>query len=161
MSAAETPEKPEGNPLAQLAPDDWAHAFLEAYTGPIGYGTLSKSLKHAHTSKDKYKTRLANDLTFKTLLEEAQDQLRDQIRHELYNRALNGTQRPIYQHGHIVGHATEIDNRLLTWLAERLMPEEFHLATKFELTANNTTDSYKFAMNEAPAEPPLELESGA
>lgn len=129
-------------------PDDWAHAFFTAYTGPIGYGTLNASFRHAGITRQNYRTRLENDTVFALLKTEADNELRDAVRHELMNRALNGTQRPIFQRGHLVGHVREVDNRLLMWLAERLIPEEYHLATKFELTGDNAPGAFKFAMGE-------------
>lgn len=118
-----------------LPPDDWAHAFLDAYSGPKGYGTLSKSARAAQISVDTVARRRQNDTVFDELMTQAEDQIRDLVRHEVFRRALEPGERPVFQRGEMVTTILEYDNRHLEWLAERFLPEEFHLATKIELTA--------------------------
>lgn len=139
--------------LINLHPDDWAHTFLEAYTGPTAYGTLTNACLIAGISRKKLATRLTNDTIFKTLYDEANEQIRDLVRHEILRRALEPTERPIYQRGEMVGTIQEYDNRHLEWLAERLMPEEFHIATKIELTGKGDGSAFSFQLGEHELEP--------
>lgn len=138
-----------GTELTVLDPDDWAIAFLNAFTGKDAYGVLSRAARAAGVHVNTVTRRREDDLTFRTLLEQAEDEIRDLVRHEVFRRALEPSQRPIFQRGEMVGTIEEYDNRHLEWLAERFLPEEFHLATKIELTAPNKGDgAFTFRMGE-------------
>lgn len=145
-----------------LKPDDWAIPFLEAYTGhnknAKAYGIISKAAKPAGVTRQAVEKRIKTDLIFKTLLEQAQEEIKDTVRHEVIRRALEPNKRPIYQRGEMVGEIQEYDNQHLRWVAERMMREEFHLPTIIELTAEGTTGAFTFHMGEN-NDPPLELEA--
>ena len=133
-----------------LPEDDWRIRFIRSYTGSgdRSLGNLTKAAKAAGVSRKFISNRLLDDTIFQTLYQAAEAELKDAVRSELYRRATQGTERPIYQAGELVGTVTEYDNRLLQWLAERLMPDEFHLATRIELTDTAGTGALRFKMGE-------------
>ena len=120
-------------PYPGLPPDDWAHTFLTAYAGPEAYGTITRAAKAAGTTAKTVQARRNTDIVFDELMRDAEESIRDTVRHEIFRRALDPNERPIYQRGEIVGTVQEYDTKHLEWLAERFMPEEFHIATKIEL----------------------------
>lgn len=139
-----------------LDESDWAHAFFSAYLGVVGRATLSRSLKHAGVGRDAYKTRMRDDIVFAALQEQANTIWLDAVEYELHVRVTDGTRKPVHQRGAIVGYVREVDNRLLQWYLERLAPEKYHLATRFEMSGADAPEAFKFAMGEKP----LEVESG-
>ncbi len=136
-------------------PDDYARAVIEAY--PLEYGIVSKALKRAGVKKERFYLRLKQDRIFAALWEETQEHFKDTLRQEAIRRAIEPNIRPVYQGGIEVGTIAEWDNRHLEWVLERVLPEEFHLPTRVELTAGKDSD-FVFRMGEA--EPALELPPG-
>lgn len=131
-----------------LAPGDWAITFLEAYAGPDAYGTISKAARVAGVHPKAIARRRQDDTVFAELMTQVEDEIRDLVRHEVFRRALEPTERPIFQRGEMVGTIQEYDNRHLEWLAERFMPEEFHLSTKIELSGTAGSGDFEFRMSE-------------
>jgi hypothetical protein len=147
---------PDHPPALDLPPDDWAHAFFAAYISDIGLGTISKSCAHAGVHPNAVKKRLADDALFRALKQQADEALLEALEFVAFKRAKNGTQRPVFQHGEIVGHVNEVDNRLLQWLLERLAPEKYHIATRIEHVNPDTPGAFTFRLGDrAP-----ELEAG-
>lgn len=130
-----------------MDPDDWVHAWITAYTS-THIGNVSASCRAARINRKRYYDRLENDMAFATLVDTANEEIRDAIRSTMLDHALNGVEKPIVARGQIIGYIREYDHRMLMWLAERFMPEEFHLATKFELTGKNLPGAFSFALGE-------------
>lgn len=148
---------PEDEPALslELAADDWAHVFFATYLG-TGPGNLTKSAKAAGVHPKAIKRRIETDLLFADLKEQADLALLHALEEEAFRRARDGTERPIFQHGEVVGHVREVDNRLLQWLLERLAPEKYHLATLVEHVSPDTPGAFTFRLGDKP----LELEAG-
>lgn len=146
--------------LEAFEPDDWAHAFFHHYVGRTGLGVLTRSARLAGVSAGAIKERAQDDTLFRAALEAAHTELCEAFEYVLTDRNLNGTLKPVHQRGVLIGFVREIDNRLLQWTLERLMPEKYHLATRFELTAKDTPDAFTFAMGEVGDMDVLELEPG-
>lgn len=156
-------QKPQPETTIDLLPqNDWARTFLQAYADPESLGTISKAAKKAGVTRQTVHNRLKDDLIFKTLYEQAQEELKDIIRKEVMRRAIEPYERPIFQRGELIGHVKEYDNRHLQWVAERLMRDEFHLPTIIELTNEVTGAAFVFRMGETENElepQTLELEA--
>lgn len=146
--------------LTLLEPDDWAHAYFASYIGPDGLGNIARACRQAGITKHVRDNRLTNDTGFREAHNDADNELRSAFEYVLTDRVLNGTPRPVFQRGILVGHVREVDNRLLQWTLERLMPEKYHLATKFELSGADAPGAFKFAMGEVVTGEAVELPPG-
>lgn len=136
-------------------PDDWARAFLQAYDEH--YAALTPAAEAAGVHPETVKARIARDTVFATLFDAAKDRWKDAVRAELNRRAITPSERPVYHKGELVDTILEYDNRHLEWLAERLMPEEFHLPLVVQFVGGDDAD-FTFRMGEADL--PLELPPG-
>lgn len=144
-------DEPDERDLVPLNPDDWAIPFLAAYTGDHAMN-LSASAQAAGVHPRAIKKRIELDPTFADLYQQAEDALTHAAEHVAYNRAIHGTQRPIFQHGEIVGHVTDIDNRLLQWWLERRKPDTYHIATRIEHVNPDTPGAFTFRLGDKPLE---------
>lgn len=127
-------------------PDDWAHKFAEAW--PRNYFSLGTTCRAIGINIRRFQTRLRDDPIFAALHEDLANHARDTVRAELTRRALEPSERPVYHKGELVDTILEYDNRHLEWLAERLMPEEFHLPLRVEFARPDDAD-FTFRMGEA------------
>jgi hypothetical protein len=144
--------------ILDLPTDDWAHPFFHAYLGPLALGTLSKAAAHAGVHPNAVKRRLADDTLFRELKQQADTALIEALEMVAYDRAYNGVLKPIIQHGEVITHVREIDNRLLQWLLERLAPEKYHLPTRIEHVAPDSPGAFSFQLGDKPRI--LELDAG-
>jgi len=138
--------------LVQLDPDDWAHTFFNAYLGlepGIKPCSISRAAKHAKIYPKAIKTRIQDDLTFRELWNQAEETLLEALRSESYDRALNGTTKPLYQHGDHITNIREIDNRHLEWELERRDPHHYHIPTITETTQTDQPDRFHFKMSDS------------
>lgn len=136
--------------LDVLPEDDWARTWLPAYIEHIG--SINKASTAAHIAHKTARARLQEDPVFRTLKTQCDNALLEALETEAYLRARDGTERPIYQQGRLVGKVREIDNRHLEWLLERLAPEKYHLGTRIELANPGQTAAFTFRMGEEPLE---------
>lgn len=129
----------EYNPWGTEPPDpesdgyiayNWERRFFHAFL--MEYGTVGKAAVSAGVTKDDVEKRLKDNPTFAARMEEIRDYLKDMVRQEVFRRAVEPVEIPIYQRGVLVGKRLEYDSVMLRWVAERLLPEEFNLATKLE-----------------------------
>lgn len=127
-------------------PNDWAAKFLAAW--PENYFAVGPTCQAAGVHPRTFHARLKHDSTFAALYDDLVDQAKDAIRSELHRRAIDGIERPVYQGGRVVGSITEYDNKHLEWLAERLMPEEYHLPLRIEFARPDEAD-FVFRMGES------------
>ena len=130
-----------------LPADDPRKRWLDSYTSLDGLGNLTKAAAAYGISRKGVQGILDQDPLFRAIKAAADDEIRDAVRSEVLRRAIEGHERPIYQRGEIVGHVTEYDTRHLEWLAERLLPDEYHLATRVELVSGNTDGAVVFQLN--------------
>lgn len=126
-------------------PNDWAARFLEAW--PKNYFSVGRTCDAIGIARRSFKHRRTNDPAFDALVEEAMEQFRETVRAELTRRALEPSERPVYHKGELVDTILEYDNRHLEWLAERLMPEEFHLPLVVQFVGGDEAD-FTFRMGE-------------
>lgn len=138
-------------------PDDWARKFFDAW--PKNYFSIGRTCDAIGIARRSPKNRCSKDPVFAALYDEMMEQARDTIRYELNRRAIEPSERPIYQGGILVDTVLEYDNRHLEWLAERLMPEEYHLPLRVEFARPDEAD-FTFRMGEADDPSALELPPG-
>lgn len=150
--AAEIGEKIE----AMLAnPNDWARKYVDAW--PKNYFSPQRTCSAIGINHRTFNGRLKSDPIFLQLYEELRETARETVRTELMRRALEPSERPVYHKGELVNTILEYDNRHLEWLAERLMPDEYHLPLIVQFVGGDEAD-FVFRMGEADA--PLELPPG-
>lgn len=143
---------------AMLAdPDDWAARFLAAY--PQNFGVIGKSCIAAGIGRKVFYNRLEREPAFRAIFEQAVKEFDELLEYVAWDRAVNGTERPVYQGGHEVGRVREVDNRHLQWMLERRNPEKFHIPLRVEFAKPDEAD-FVFRMGEADDPATVELPRG-
>lgn len=157
MSDLLAPDEAAQAALEQMLndPNDWVKNYVDAW--PQNYYSTARTLKAIGLNARRFDARRKHDPVFATLLEQLHEDARDTIRTELVRRALEPSERPVYHKGELVDTILEYDNRHLEWLAERLMPEEYHLPLRVELVRPQDAD-FNFRMGET--DEPLQLPPG-
>jgi hypothetical protein len=128
------PEVVDGNQLVDT-PEDWERAFLEAYINE--YGVEGKAAKAAGVHPIRVRKRMQESPGFKDLYETAQRMVDDIWHYEAARRALEPSERPIFQRGKLVGVVKEYDNKHLQWYLERRFPETYHIPTRVEFAGEH------------------------
>lgn len=141
-----------GKPHASHQQTDgkWIPAFLKAYEE--NNCIMSRACDAVPVDRRTVKVWREKDPEFEAAIEECKERLRDKIRHTILERSLDGTTRPIYQGGKLVGGEKVYDNKLLMWMAERQIPEEFHINQRLELGSGEKPLVFKFELGEAKGE---------
>jgi hypothetical protein len=160
MTARSYPERtapdaylPDISPAGKLdfPDDDWAHRFFEAYTGPIGLCNRAASARHAGIHVRSVVRRIEADEVFADLVAQAEAALTEAVEQVMMERILHGTERPVFQHGAIVGYVREVDNSLLRFWLERRVPEKYHIATRVEHVNPDTPGAWRFELGDKPS----------
>jgi hypothetical protein len=115
-------------------PEPWEKRFFEAYLND--YGVVGKAANAAGVHPNKIKARAKESPAFKLMYEAAERAVNDMLDFEVMRRALEPSERPVYQRGKLVGVIREWDNRHLEWVAERRMPQKYHLPTRVEFAGD-------------------------
>lgn len=108
----------------------WERHFFNAFL--TKYGTVAPAAEYAGVTLEMVERRAAESAVFRLQLELCREKLRDTIRHEVIRRALEPERTPVFSKGRVIGYVEKWDNRHLEWVAERLLPEEFHLPSRVE-----------------------------
>ena len=127
---------------------------------------LPNSLKRAHIANwedhfmlaypPAWQKRAANDPEYAKELASAQRVIAELVRYEAFRLIFDPPRRPVFQRGKQVGwEEKRADPKHVQWMLERIDPESFHLATKFELSGHSAPNAFKFQMGEV-----HELEAG-
>lgn len=109
----------------------WERKFLQSFLMET-YGTVAKAAKEAGIEAEVVRRRERESPRFRQNLAQCREILRDTVRYEIIRRALEPSVRPVFHQGKQVGEIQEWDTKHLEWVAERLLPEEFHLPTRIE-----------------------------
>jgi hypothetical protein len=115
-------------------PEPWEKPFFEALINE--YGVLGKAYEAAGVHEKAVKARAKNSPTFKMMLEAATRMTDDVLEYEIMRRAIEPSERPVFQRGQLVGIIKEWDTKHLEWTAERRMPEKYHLPTRVEFAGD-------------------------
>lgn len=131
--------------------EEWEQQFLDAYL--TKFGVITHAARAVGVTPDKVKTRAASSPEFREKLDAAREVVKDTIRYEVIRRAIEPVEKPIYQRGEFVGVVEEWDNKHLEWVAERLMPSEFHIPTRVEFAGDGDgAVSFKLELGSGQAE---------
>lgn len=98
--------------------------FLEAF---IEKGSLKRAADRTNGAVTTYRHYrwLATDPTYALKWRMSQEILADQLEAEAYRRAVQGTERPVYQGGEWVGDVTEYSDNLLMFLLKGMRPDKY------------------------------------
>lgn len=133
------------------APQPWEKEFLQAYTE--NYGVAARAARSIGVHPRAIEMRCKQSPRFKALYEAAQQMVKDTMRYEAMRRALEPTERPVFQRGELVGVIQEWDTRHLQWMLERMIPEEFHLPTRIEFgSGGDGAVNFELKLGDSPPE---------
>lgn len=124
----------------------WERRFHHYFI--YSYGTMTEACAQAHVTEDMVRDRAAEEPVFALRLNYNKNLLKDMINKEMFRRAVEPNEVPIYQRGVLVGKRLEWDTAHLRFVAERLMPELWHLPTKIE--SGNGDGSIDFHLELSP-----------
>lgn len=84
-----------------------------------------------------YEWRVADD-AFRVAWDEAVEEGTDRMEDEAYRRAVQGTSKPVYQSGKLVGHVQEYSDTLLIFSLKARRPEKYKDRVSNELSGSVT-----------------------
>lgn len=132
--------------LDQYPRETWEEQFFEA----LGqYGIISDACRAAAIPVNLVVSLRKSDPDFALRFEDTMDSVRDKVRRALMERSIDGVVKPVYQLGKLVGYEVEHDNKLLMFVAERLLRDEFHLE-KEKAIGTGTPIRFEFVLGEKP-----------
>jgi hypothetical protein len=129
----------------------WETVFLDALAES---GNVSKAAAVAHiTRPTAYALRNSPDAPdFTEAWEDALEEAGDLMELEARRRAVDGTQKPVFYQGDIVGHIREYSDTLLIFLLKAAKPEKYRERT--------STDNYNIDLTALSDEQLKRLERG-
>jgi hypothetical protein len=136
-------------------PEAWERDFLEALVNE--YAVIGKAARAAGVHPNAVEARRKASPRFDALYSAAMNMLDDALEYENVRRALEPSERPIFQRGKMVGVVQEFDTKHLEWLLERRYPEKYHIPTRIEFAGHNA-DAVAFKLRLG--DQPPELEAG-
>lgn len=98
----------------------------------MNYGAFTTACEETGVSEETIRDRLEASPDFQFSYNWVLSRLKDMVRKEVFRRAVEPTERPVYNRGILVGKILDWDTKHLEWVAERLIPEEFHLPSRIE-----------------------------
>lgn len=109
---------------------DWQQAFLDAYRemGVVRYACKQADVDHGNVYR-----RLRSDPEFKAAFDEAREQATQRMEMEARRRAIEGTTKPVYQGGQLVGHIQEYSDTLLIFLLKAARPEVYRETIRVDI----------------------------
>lgn len=109
-------------------------AFLAAYAE---VGNVTRAAEIAEVDRSMHYYWMANDPDYKDQFREAESQANDRLEQEARRRAVEGTQKPVFQGGKQVGVVQEYSDTLLIFLMKGAMPDKYKERQTHELTGKD------------------------
>lgn len=97
-------------------------AFLAAFAR---LGTVTHAAEAAGIHQDTHRDWLHKDEQYAADFATAKAALLDKLEREAIRRATEGTNKPVYWRGEVVGHVTEYSDTLLIFLLKANAPEKY------------------------------------
>lgn len=124
-------------------------AFLAAFTK---LGTLTHAAEAAGCDRGQHYRWMDTDPEYPHLFSEASKSAHDNLEREAVRRAVEGTEKPVYQGGKLVGTIREYSDTLLIFIMKGAMPSKYRervevtldvpsLAGRIALEAGMETDA--------------------
>ena len=114
--------KTPANGRPKAAEPDWKPMFLEQLETR---GAISAAAKAAGVSKQAAYKAAKRDPEFKDAWDEAIETACDAMELEARRRAVDGTDRPVFHAGKVVGHVREYSDQLLIFLLRAHRPQKY------------------------------------
>lgn len=101
---------------------DWRPRFLERLAKSLSVTDACKAARIGRTAA--YQAR-KDDAEFAAAWEAAIEQAVESAEGEMYRRAVDGTRKPVYQSGSLVGHVQEYSDTLLIFMLKAHRPDKY------------------------------------
>lgn len=145
LDEKEPPDPDEGGYEAYC----WERQFFNGFL--LRYGTIGEAAKAAGVTEEIVSLRVRTEPVFAKRLEICRTQLKEQLNREIMRRALEPSRKPVIFRGKIVAYVEEWDTRHLEWVAERLMPELWHLPMRIGEGQGDGETSFKLELGPSKA----------
>lgn len=142
--------------------DVWAKAFLSALRI---HGNVSVASHVASIARSAVYERRDSDPAFKQAWDDALEEAGDWLEHEARRRAEEGSLKPVYFKGELVGYEREYSDQLMALMLKgtkpakygdkltiQLAPEDQELLRKYGLTAGQAMERFIQSLKAAEAE---------
>lgn len=108
---------------------DWKPAFLRSLAADM---TVTEACEAAGISRDgAYKARQADE-DFALAWADVEEKSTESMEREAYRRAVEGTDKPVFQGKELVGHVREYSDTLLIFMLKSRRPERYRDNVKVE-----------------------------
>jgi len=97
-------------------------AFLASFAV---LGNISAACREAGINRDTYRYWMEHDEVFGFYVAQANQVATEHLEETAYKRAVEGTQKAVYQGGELVGYHTETSDTLLIFLLKARAPEKY------------------------------------
>lgn len=128
--------------VRDVAPKKWESRFLEAFADR---GIVTYSAKAAGIDARTVYRTLKESERFKALYEQAEEASLGKLESEMIRRGRDGTQKPVYQGGALVGHIQEYSDTLLIFALKSRAPHKYR--ERVEVTGN-VTHNYRSELDQ-------------
>ena len=109
-------------------------AFLAAF-GEVG--TVTRAAEIADIVRATHYNWLKDDSDYVEAFKQAEGRAADRLEQEARRRAVEGTEKPVFQGGKLVGTIREYSDTLLIFLMKGAMPEKYKERFSSELTGKD------------------------
>lgn len=116
---AARPDKPDSTRARARAPRDWKERFLAALADT---GVISHACDIAGVNRQYAYEAREHDEAFRLAWAELDERTVEVMEREAYRRAVEGTEKPVYHGGELVGHVQEFSDSLIQFLLKARRP---------------------------------------
>lgn len=110
------------------------NAFLAAYAE---VGNITRAAEIVGINRNNHYQWMQNDPDYPAMFQEVDRQACDRLEEEARRRAVEGTEKPVFQGGKLVGTIREYSDTLLIFLMKGAMPEKYKERVHSELTGKD------------------------
>ncbi len=111
-------------------------AFLAAFKA---CGLVTRAAGEAHITRRTHYLWLADDEAYRHEFARAITEAGPVLEEEIFRRGIQGTLRPVFHKGKVVGTVREFSDTLLIFATKRVMPNEYRERATFEHTGPDGT----------------------
>lgn len=112
--------------------------FLEAYAMT---GNITAASRRSDVHRQRHYEWLQSDPDYPALFLDAENQAVDALETEARRRALDGTEKPVYQGGKLVGSVVEYSDNLIQFLLKGARPQKYRDNAKPDANDNGNRDA--------------------
>jgi hypothetical protein len=121
-----------------------AHAKRDAFLAAFAeHGTLTHAARAAATDRSSHYYWLEHDPEYPALFQSAAQRSNDALEREARRRAVEGTEKPVYHNGKVVGTIREYSDVLLIFMMKGNMPSKYR--ERIDITMDISTEAKRVA----------------